>query len=110
MHPGSSIKLPYTIRVDTRGAAPTDMVPSRIQTHVFLPGKGFPATGTQQLNLDGPRVRLVFVGIALPRGRILGHTHVEGLQGVGPRRARRGVTAATLAVGREDAAQFKVCG
>lgn len=86
------------------------MIPSRVQAHIVLSIKWLPAAGTQELNLDRPGVRLVVVGVTLLRDRILREAHVQGLQGVGPCRARRGVTVAPAAVRGENGAQFKVCG
>jgi len=110
MRSRSSSRLPYTISVDTRRAAPANMVALGVQAHILLAIKRLPAAGTKELDLDRTGVRLVLVGVALPRDRPLRHAHVEGLKGVAPCRARRRVTVAPTAVRGEDGARFEVCG
>lgn len=109
MRPRSS-SLTHTIRVHARRAAPTNMVASRIQAHILLTVKRIPAAGTEELKLDRPRVRLVVVGVPLPRYCLLREAYIQTLQGICSRCACRGVTVAAAAVRGEDGAHFEVCG
>lgn len=85
------------------------MVSSRVQAHILLTVKRIPAAGTEELKLDRPGVRLIVVGIPLPRYCLLREAYIQTLQGICSRCACCRVTVAAAAVRGEDGAHFEVC-